>query len=249
MRDNRYKNIKVLEETTKPLFNQRETLVTHTPFQIELIFFNLIKDGDVQGVESMMQKYLKGSSLVYGRMSLNLLTQYKYLSVCTLSTSTHYAILGGIDETDAYNLADKTLLAIDRASDKETILDLVSEFIMDITKKVMDSKYKEHYSPHVVKCIHYIYIHLHEQILLKDLAELTGLSGSYLSTIFKKDVGTTLGTFIMNEKLNAAKTLLLSKNNCSSVGYLFGFCSESHFISCFKKRYGITPKQFMQSQK
>ena len=42
-----------------------------------------------------------------------------------------------------------------------------------------------------------------------------------------------------------AKSLLRSNTPQNIVAYSLGFCSQTHFIQCFKKQCGITPNQFL----
>jgi AraC-like DNA-binding protein len=47
--------------------------------------------------------------------------------------------------------------------------------------------------------------------------------------------------------MNSAKTLLdQGRSQVSEVAYALGYGSASHFISAFKKKYGITPKKYVQ---
>ena len=51
----------------------------------------------------------------------------------------------------------------------------------------------------------------------------------------------------MNYKMNSAKTILdQGRKQVSEVAYELGYGSASHFISAFKKKYGITPKKYAQ---
>lgn len=60
-------------------------------------------------------------------------------------------------------------------------------------------------------CRHYILHNLYEIIPLQNLAEATGLSPVYLSTIFKQEVGCTITKYIQKERLVESKKLLHSK--------------------------------------
>lgn len=66
-----------------------------------------------------------------------------------------------------------------------------------------------------------------------------------MSHIFKKEIGEKLSSYILKCKLEAAKTLLLEGLSNNRIADMLGFSSESHFISVFKKQYGITPKKFV----
>ena len=94
------------------------------------------------------------------------------------------------------------------------------------------------------KCVHYINIHLHEKLEIADIAKKVGLSRDYLSALFKKEFGVSLHSYIIHEKLEASKLMLKQGITYNAISYNLSFCSQSHFVSCFKKEYGMTPKQY-----
>ncbi len=47
----------------------------------------------------------------------------------------------------------------------------------------------------------------------------------------------------------AARSLLMNKNTISEVAYKTGFTSPSYFTHCFKKHFGVSPKEFIDKNK
>jgi len=45
----------------------------------------------------------------------------------------------------------------------------------------------------------------------------------------------------------ARKLLESGKHNVNEVGLKVGYSTSSHFIAAFKKKYGTTPKKYVQS--
>jgi AraC-like DNA-binding protein len=65
----------------------------------------------------------------------------------------------------------------------------------------------------------------------------------------KKLTGETPGSFFRIFKLNRAATLLKEdKYNISEITDRTGFSSVSHFSTSFKKRYGVSPKEYKGNQ-
>ena len=55
--------------------------------------------------------------------------------------------------------------------------------------------------------------------------------------------------FLFDYKMDYSRKLLDSgKYNINEVGEKVGYSTASHFIASFKKKYGITPKKYVQSQ-
>ena len=80
-----------------PRFEQRESGIAHTPYSREVAFYTCIKNGDLQGLESNMENFVR-DALVVGRMSDDNLRQVKYLAVSCITLATRYAVEGGLME-------------------------------------------------------------------------------------------------------------------------------------------------------
>ncbi len=80
---------------------------------------------------------------------------------------------------------------------------------------------------------------------LEELAKNVGLNLKKLKQGFKEVYGAPVFTFLLNYKLEFSKKLLLeNKLNVNEIGNKVGYSTSSHFIAAFKRKFGITPKQF-----
>lgn len=85
---------------------------------------------------------------------------------------------------------------------------------------------------------------------LKELSEEIGLSLKKLKEGFKEVYGDTVYRFLLDYKMEYARKLLEDgRLNVNEVGLKIGYSTASHFITAFKKKYGTTPKKYMQSIK
>ena len=72
-----------------------------------------------------------------------------------------------------------------------------------------------------------------------------GLNIKKLKSGFKEYYGSPVFTFLLNYKMELAKTLLIEQQfNVNEIASKLGYSTSSHFIAAFKKKYGITPKQY-----
>lgn len=97
----------------------------------------------------------------------------------------------------------------------------------------------------VVNALQYLNDNYLQDISLNDIAKYVHLSPIYFRELFVKETGVSPHTYILNKRINQAKTLL--KLNCTSmseVAISSGFSSQSYFNYVFKKQTGITPKQY-----
>jgi len=78
-----------------------------------------------------------------------------------------------------------------------------------------------------------------------EVAAICSLSPNYFSRTFKNTMGKNFKDYISSLKLQNARNILVTTNkNITEIAYDTGFSSTSHFISAFKKEFGLTPKQF-----
>ncbi|MCC8023548.1 MAG: AraC family transcriptional regulator [Clostridiales bacterium] len=235
-------HIQIAPSADNPSFAQRESGVTHTSYQQETAFYSLVQQGDTERLREMMQA-VGTSGIVIGRLSANSLRQMQYWAVCCTTLAIRYAIQGGLDEMRAFNFSDQCILQIDQFTEPEAITAYMARSVLELTELVRHSSRRDCPVP-VCKCLDYIEKHLHETIRLADLAGLTGLSEDYLSKLFKKHVGTPMRSYVLEKNLEAAKAKLRGASDQKLVAYYLGFCSQTYFITRFKKAYGVTPHQY-----
>ncbi|MDX1685539.1 MAG: AraC family transcriptional regulator [Saprospiraceae bacterium] len=82
---------------------------------------------------------------------------------------------------------------------------------------------------------------------LKDLSREVGISEYKLKRGFTEVYGDSAYRYLLEYKLGYAKNLLdQGQHQVNEVAYELGYTNPSHFITAFKKRYGMTPKKYMQ---
>lgn len=229
-----------------PQFSQRESGVSHTPYSREVAFYNCVRKGDVEGIKMSMASFM-GDALVVGRMSDDNLRQTKYFAVSCITLATRYAVEGGLMESEAYNLSDKYIQSIDKMDDPQQITAFLVEKAIEITYLVFTNRQRLEYPPYIRKAIKHINARLHEKLSGDEIAKECGVSADYLSQKFKEYTGQSLHKYVLMQKLEASKSLLVSDVPYGEIGYYFGFCSQTHYIRCFEKVFGMTPKEFRES--
>ena len=83
---------------------------------------------------------------------------------------------------------------------------------------------------------------------LQELADEIGLSLNKLKEGFKQIYGDSVFSFLVDYKMEVARKLLAQGTlNVNEVGLKVGYSTSSHFIAAFKKKFGTTPKKYVQS--
>lgn len=96
----------------------------------------------------------------------------------------------------------------------------------------------------------YLHSHFDEAVTLDRLAEITHLSRSYFSELFKQSTGSTFKGYLINLRLrNACRLLANTDMSVTDVCYESGFQSFSNFMRTFKTQYGMTPLAFRSAMK
>lgn len=87
--------------------------------------------------------------------------------------------------------------------------------------------------------------HLGEEISLKTLASVAGLSPFHFVRVFKQATGLTPHRYLLERRLERARELLLCRSRAlAEVAIEAGFCDQSHLTLQFKRAYGVTPGEF-----
>lgn len=96
--------------------------------------------------------------------------------------------------------------------------------------------------------IEYIKDNYQNEISLDELADLAGISPSYLCRLFKQVYKMSPFTYILRSRINAAKEMLLNypDRNIKNIALESGFHNVSYFGSVFRKMEKYSPKQFRQ---
>ncbi|MEN8765445.1 MAG: helix-turn-helix domain-containing protein [Wenyingzhuangia sp.] len=80
---------------------------------------------------------------------------------------------------------------------------------------------------------------------LEELSKNVGLNIKKLKQGFKEVYGSPVFSFLLNYKLEFSKKLLIENQlNVNEIGIKVGYSNSSHFIAAFKRKFGVTPKQF-----
>jgi AraC family transcriptional regulator len=99
------------------------------------------------------------------------------------------------------------------------------------------SKYK------LRRLIDYIENHMADNLSLAELAGMAGMSQYYFSRLFKQSMGLTPHQYIIQCRVERAKTLLLrGDRSIADIAHTVGFSDQSHLTYHFKRLLGVTPK-------
>ena len=94
------------------------------------------------------------------------------------------------------------------------------------------------------RAITYIHKNYREDLKLSDVAAQAGLSPTYFSAVFHKYIGTSFCHYLTDYRIQAAEKYLRSSDlSLKVIASVCGFTSYSHFVTVFKKYYGVSPSE------
>ena len=94
----------------------------------------------------------------------------------------------------------------------------------------------------------YMEHHYQESLSTGDIATACDISVPYLHKLFRANLNTTPGAYLLSCRITAARELLINTDrSLSEIAASCGFSSQSYFSDCFKKSVGVPPKDFRKN--
>jgi len=113
---------------------------------------------------------------------------------------------------------------------------------------LIDLKKRELYTRSIKQAVSYIDQHYCEDITLKEVADHVHLNPSYLSTLFKEELGMSFTDYITKVRIQRAKQLLLTTDlNITEVAESVGYNTAKYFNRVFKDHVNMTPSMFRKA--
>lgn len=185
-------------DAVENLLERKENEKFHNSYQWELMFYDLIRQGDP---ERLMAFLMQDSStrLGHGTMADTPLRQAKNIFIgCITKIGMMSAIPAGMDVELTYQLIDSYVLDCERASTIPEIDRLYMTAAMDFCRRIGETHIPNDVSREVYACMCYIHNHINVSISLEDVASSIGRSVSYTGTFSKKKPGKHLALILQN---------------------------------------------------
>lgn len=227
------------------IFNAQEKEMHHNSYAQEVREQTAIELGNMEMLKSALAEDFGGQLGIVSKDDP--LRNMKDISIAVITLASRSAIRGGLLPEISFSYSDIYINQVEKASTAEETILLArsaefqyTEMVHELQEK-KDEKEARNYSLHINRCRNYIFSHLHQKLTVKEIADNLGLSADYLSNIFKKYEAVTISQYIIHEKIKLVKNMLIySHYSYSQIAAYFGFSSQSHLGSLFKKETGYT---------
>lgn len=241
---------KVQKHFNDILFENHENNVHHNPYDQEMREFGSIENGDLIQLEKSLQEDYDGT---IGTLAKDPLRNLKNLGIVLVTLASRAAIRGGLSPEISFSLSDSYIQQIEECKDLALVAPLAHKAEFQYAEMVHEIKEKQkgilkkQKNPRINKCKDFIFSHLHDRITLEDLAAEADCNPNYLSQLFKECEWISISGYILQEKINRAKNLLIySDYSYIEIATYLGFSSQSHLGTQFKKHTGYTLRQYRE---
>ncbi len=206
------------------------------------VFKQVVSTGDVQGMDELIASF---SKLPLDKIiPINSIEALRTFSIAATASCFCFAIEAGAPYYQMSELNSSFLRLASEQRNQHEIVNLMGKILTTFTQAVAIYSYQS-YSKPVKLAMKYIRKNIHEKITLKELAEYTGFSSFYLSTLIKKETGNSLTDNINAIRLEESKYLLMNTSmSIMEIAQSVGYNYQNHYASLFKKMVGVTPTEF-----
>ena len=215
-------------------------------YEIEALLKKFVTEGDLDGYNAFVKNLPPMNT---GRSAPSGIRNAKNNFIISTALTCRTAIAAGIPRETAYALSDSYIREVEALSSVETVLRLNDELMRDFIKRVQRAKaIAAPVGAHnrlLQGVMNYVHRNLNHRLSIEDVASSSGLSRSYLSTLFRQSMGVPLNRYIANAKLDeAARLLRYTDRSIADIAEYLCFSSQSHFQQVFKEKYGVTPRSY-----
>ncbi len=151
---------------------------------------------------------------------------------------------GGVHPNQLDKLAHLFILRIEGATkmaELQSLRDSMIRKYCEASRKKSDARY----SPVIQKVVDSVAGSFHTNLTLNGLAQQFHVSPSYLSTLFKKEIGQSFTEYLTQQRLTFAKRLLRETDlPINVVAAECGIADNNYFARIFKAQEGMTPAHY-----
>lgn len=129
---------------------------------------------------------------------------------------------------------------------QENMLYILAARIAQLHRDYLPNQTQHRVDSLLLRARDYIHAHLFESLSLEQISQQASLSKYHFLRLFRRQFGMTPHQYVLNCRLNHARTALAAGVQLDDVVHAFGFADLSHLNRRFKPVFGMTPRQFQQ---
>ena len=205
----------------------------------ERLLFAAIRRGDLDAGKKIIKEILNYLHAAFqGDIDL---IRYKAMELAVLLSRTADE---NNDNTDYFNQNNKFFRKIRESVTVNEILANLQGITEGISARIFSFRGIRHSSV-LRKAERFIWDNYTRKISLEEIANASGLSAPYFSTIFKEEMGENLSSYLNRLRVEKASNMLITANTpLYHIAEQCGFEDQSWFSKIFKKYTGTSPGKY-----
>lgn len=230
---------------------KNEVIIKAHKFREELM--HAIQYGDINAIKdfkSTIQKLMDGDTVdILKRVPGDQVRSYKNFLLSHNTLYGYAAEKGGVSPVNAHYITEKYAIMIEHTNNI-TQLKKIHDNILDECVKAVRNARKIDFNTLSQKIINFIELNFSEDLSIEKIAGSIHIHPSHAMRTFKKEMGTTITSYINNKRIEEAKELLTRSNLLiTDISIMVGFSDPQYFSRVFKKMVSMTPKEYRTKYK
>ena len=128
------------------------------------------------------------------------------------------------------------------------LLQLLREALQPTGSRVKNANVVQNENEIIRRAQQFVAAHIREKLSVPMVASQVGVSPSYLTVLFHKNLQISPGEYIRRIKLQESKQMIRENNlNFTQIASALQYSTVHHFSRQFKEKFGITPTEYAKS--
>jgi AraC-like DNA-binding protein/ligand-binding sensor protein len=210
------------------------------PLDKERMLLAAIRRGDNENGRKILDSIL--ANLLFSNPDQFKFIQFRAMELVALLSRT--IIEPSNAEEVVLEVNDQNLKRIQETRNIEELTDELHAIIETMAEQIFSFQGIRHASA-LKKAERFIWENYTGKIRLQEIAEISGLSAPYFSTIFKEEMGENLSTYLNRLRVEKASRMLIETGlSLSEISSSCGFEDQSWFSKTFKHYTGVSPGKY-----
>ncbi|MDR2519179.1 MAG: helix-turn-helix domain-containing protein [Spirochaetaceae bacterium] len=210
------------------------------PLDKERMLLGALKRGDNETGRKILNELL--AILLFSNPDQFKYIQFRSIELVVLLSRTNVA--PGNTEKAILETNNQYLRRIQKAQNVEELTDVLHTIVERMAGQIFSFHGVRHASA-LRKAERYIWENYTRKISLKEIAQASGLSAPYFSTIFKEEMGENLSSYLNRIRVEKASRMLTETDiSLSEIAGSCGFEDQSWFSKTFKHYIGVSPGKY-----
>ena len=212
------------------------------PIEMERLLLASLRRGDNIEAQKILIKLLEEYFLLNNKMPVFKIRAMELAVLLSRAAADPKDVINN----SALEATNRCFTQIEGSNSFNEIVDILSVITEKMAGMIFSFHGVRHFSA-LRKAERYIWKNYTRKLSLQEIADASGLSAPYFSTVFKEEMGENLSNYLNRLRVEKAATMLITTDvPISGVAFACGFEDQSWFSKIFKINTGFTPGKYRE---